>query len=45
MALRLGKLCGDGGRIWLALQQAHDLAVAEKELGPILDAIPTLQPI
>jgi addiction module HigA family antidote len=24
MALRIGKLCGGGGRIWLALQQAYD---------------------
>ena len=42
MALRLGKLCGDGGRIWLDLQQAHDLKIAEKDLGPALDAIPNL---
>jgi antitoxin HigA-1 len=42
MALRIGKLCGDGGRVWLAMQQAYDLAVAERELGSALDKIPTL---
>lgn len=26
MAARLGKLCGNGPRLWLSLQQARDLA-------------------
>lgn len=43
MALRLGKLCGDGARIWLALQQAYDLKLAEKEMGDALEEIPTLE--
>ena len=45
MALRIGKLCGDGGRIWLAMQQAYDLQTAERDLGPALDAIPTLKAV
>ena len=42
MALRLGKLCGDGGNIWLAMQQNFDLQKAEADLGDQLAAIPTL---
>ena len=42
MALRLGKLCGDGPRIWMAMQQAYDIRMAERELGGELDKIPTL---
>jgi addiction module HigA family antidote len=42
MALRLGKLCGDGPRIWMAMQQAYDIRIAERELGGDLDKIPTL---
>jgi antitoxin HigA-1 len=42
MALRLGKLCGNGPEIWLNLQKRHDLHIAERELGPALDAIPRL---
>jgi len=42
MALRLGKLCGDGPRIWLAMQQAHDLWQAQHDLAEEIDRIPTL---
>lgn len=42
MALRLGKLCGDGPKIWLNLQKRFDLQMAERELGDALDAIPRL---
>ena len=42
MALRLGKLCGDGPEIWLNLQKRYDLHIAERELGDALDAIPRL---
>ena len=42
MALRLGKLCGDGPRIWLAMQSAFDLRVAEEIIGEEVKAIPTL---
>ena len=43
MALRIGKLCGNGPEIWLNLQRAYDLKRAEKELGDTLDAIPLLR--
>lgn len=41
MAVRLGKLCGNGARLWLNLQGAYDLWHAER----IVDTrrIPTLQ--
>ncbi len=42
MAVRLGKLCGDGGRVWLAMQQAHDLWAAERTLTDAVARIPTL---
>lgn len=42
MALRLGKLCGDGARIWLALQNADDLQTAEPKMAQALEDIPTL---
>jgi antitoxin HigA-1 len=43
MALRLGKLCGNGPDLWLNLQKRYDLQHAEQELGEKLRAIPTLQ--
>lgn len=43
MALRIGKLCGDGPEIWLNLQKRYDLKIAERELGDALDAIPRLE--
>lgn len=43
MALRLGKMCGNGPEIWLNLQKRYDLQMAEKELGDALDAIPLLE--
>ena len=45
MALRIGKLCGNGPRIWLALQQAYDLAAAQQAIGPEIATIPTLSEI
>ena len=42
MALRLGKLLGDGGDIWMRMQVAYDLKVAERELKDELRKIPTL---
>jgi len=42
MALRLGKLCGNGPELWLNLQRTYDLRKAEMELGDALAAIPTL---
>jgi antitoxin HigA-1 len=32
MALRIGKLCGNGPDLWIDLQRAHDLEPAEREL-------------
>jgi addiction module HigA family antidote len=42
MALRLGKLCGNGPDLWLNLQRDYDLRRAEEELREALAAIPTL---
>jgi addiction module HigA family antidote len=42
MALRLGKLCGDGGNIWLNMQRQYDMQIAETELADQIAAIPTL---
>ncbi|MCL4838977.1 MAG: HigA family addiction module antidote protein [Thermoanaerobaculia bacterium] len=41
MALRLGKLCGNGPGLWLGLQQTHDLRRAELRLAAELAEIPT----
>ncbi len=43
MALRLGKLCGNGPDLWLNLQKRHDLYCARQELGKTIKAIPTLE--
>jgi antitoxin HigA-1 len=43
MALRLGKLCGNGPDLWLNLQKQYDLQRAEQELGEKIKAIPTLE--
>jgi len=43
MALRIGKLCGDGPDIWLRMQQSYDLATARAAIGEEVDAIPTVQ--
>ena len=45
MAVRLGKLCGDGAGIWLRMQVAHDLWQAERDLAEAVKAIPTLTEI
>ena len=43
MALRLGKLCGNGPDLWLNLQKRFDLHQAELELAEEIKNIPTLQ--
>ena len=43
MALRLGKMCGNGPDIWLNMQKRYDLKIAERELGAELDKIPHLE--
>jgi antitoxin HigA-1 len=43
MALRLGKLCGNGPDLWLNLQKRFDLQRAKQALGEKINAIPTLE--
>ena len=43
MALRIGKLCGNGAEPWLRLQQARDLFTALLRLTDDIAAIPTLR--
>ena len=43
MALRFGKLFGNGADIWLNLQRQYDIAVAQKEIGDKVRSIPTLK--
>lgn len=40
MAIRIGKLCGNGAQVWLRLQVAHDLWHAERAID--VTGIPTL---
>jgi addiction module HigA family antidote len=42
MALRLGKLCGNGPDLWINLQRTYDLLIAEQELASEIKKIPTL---
>jgi len=42
MALRLGKLCGNGPELWLNLQSHYDLARLSKTKRAEIAAIPTL---
>jgi addiction module HigA family antidote len=43
MALRLGKLCGNGPDLWLNLKKRYDLHRAQQELGDKIKTIPTLK--
>jgi addiction module HigA family antidote len=43
MALRLGKLCGNGPGLWLRMQQARDLWRAEQDIAGEVAAIPTMR--
>jgi antitoxin HigA-1 len=45
MAVRLGKLCGDGPDSWLRMQMAHDLWQAKRDLAETVKQIPTLHTI
>ena len=38
-ALRLGRYFGTGPQIWLNLQQAYELDLAHKEVGPEIESI------
>jgi addiction module HigA family antidote len=42
MAVRLGKLFGNGPELWLDLQGAYDLAAMTKKMAAELKKIPTL---
>ena len=42
MAVRIGKLCGNGGALWVAMQRDFDLATAEHDLAEEVAKIPTL---
>jgi len=44
MALRLGKLCGNGPELWLSLQRNYDLAVAKNAMKAEIAKIPVLRP-
>ena len=41
MAVRLGKFCGNGPDVWLAMQTNYDLALAKIELAEEVKRIPT----
>lgn len=43
MAIRLGKLCGNGPDLWLTLQNRYDLWQAKQRLGKKVDRIPNLR--
>jgi addiction module HigA family antidote len=42
MAVRLGKLCGNGAAIWIRLQGRYDTWQAARRLGRQIEKIPTL---
>ena len=42
IAVRLGKLFGDGAGVWIRMQAAHDTWDAERELAHEIKKIPTL---
>lgn len=41
MAVRLGKWCGNGAHLWIALQRDYDLWQAEHKLAKEISGIPT----
>ena len=43
VAVRLGKLFGDGPGVWLRMQVEHDLWKAEREMKDQIAKIPTLK--
>ena len=42
MALRLGKLCGNGAGIWLRMQAEYDLAQVERRMGEDIERIESI---
>lgn len=45
MALRLGRLCGNGPTLWLGMQQARDLWDAARDEADAIASVPTLRPV
>lgn len=45
VAVRLGKLFGDGAEVWVRMQGAYDTWHAERKLGAGIRKIPTLKPV
>ena len=45
MAVRVGKLCGNGPGLWLRMQLARDLWQAERDLADEVAKIPTLSAV
>lgn len=43
MALRIGKLCGNGHEIWFRMQNRYDMEMAEREMAEEIAKIPTLR--
>lgn len=43
MALRIGKLCGNGPDIWLTMQARYDMEIAAREMADEIARIPTLR--
>ena len=41
IAVRLGKWCGNGAQLWMALQRDRDLWQAERKLATTIKTIPT----
>lgn len=41
MAVRIGKVCGNGPELWLGMQQAVDLWDARQRLADAVEKIPT----
>jgi antitoxin HigA-1 len=42
LALRVGRLCGNGPQLWMAMQVDWDLTHAEQRLGSALERVPSL---
>jgi addiction module HigA family antidote len=45
MAVRLGKLFGDGAEVWVRMQGAYDTWHAERELAAVIRKIPRLKAV
>ena len=43
MALRLGHFFGTSPEFWLNLQKLYELRMAEKDVGEVISALPTLK--